>query len=521
MSTYYKYVDRDVDQQINWAQMSSGLSKALLDRQADLAKRKAAINKESEELLTKLNNPDLGVNRDVNSLMIDGGVKLSKTLKTANDLFRKNLLSETEFLQIKQETKNSADKFSKFPALFQKESEDAMKGMLEGKYSSATGDVFEIMQDAVTPNKVGIAVDERGKLFLGNKVEKVVDGQTVTTLETDPNKIDDIQNYLTMATTSKINKLDLTKAIEPVFDKTQKFITEQGSINASIRQHGKNVTLDDLTQNKAWVGMMKDYSKGMSENPMVLVSILKDYKGTIDVVVGKDKDGKDIVEKKPFKIVKGTPKADNEIQLIANSNGQTTFKFTEKQKDIGETFLVNHILGKVNIEEKIDSISQLQDVDVRRAELQEKKRQFNKEQEKEDNNSVFAGKVIAKAARPRTIQEGKEAASNIAKLSGYNEGTFDAKDGGRIILRKYGNDPYGRDDEVRVIKIPGKNAESGIEDFGAEIFSENDNLDMGIVQRVARQKVKEYTPNAVQTRVNKATGFGQFNKNKNKNKKNQ
>ena len=60
MSTYYKYVERSVDDQINWAEVGKNMSDMLKQEAAAREAKKAEIDEKSRQFGTKLSNAPTG-----------------------------------------------------------------------------------------------------------------------------------------------------------------------------------------------------------------------------------------------------------------------------------------------------------------------------------------------------------------------------------------------------------------------------------------------------------------------------
>lgn len=490
MGTYYGYVDRDIDQQINWQTIGEKVSKSFLDRADEIKKEKSAVKENTRKILSDLSNFDLGVNRNVNTLIIDGATKLSEQMRAIDKLYSQGAITYNDYLQRAQNLKDQATTFSKFPTKWSEISKTRMDQSNKGEIDKATTSVLELYQDNFfNTNKAGLVLSEYGNMYITQK--KVGPDGTVT-MTNDKNGTLALSDISSMLDTFYIPKFDMEKFGKDLNDIKTKFETTDVK-DPTLFEKGKIVTINDLMQNPEFEKALNNSTEAIAIDPYKAPSILI---GTI----GKTKDGKE------YKPVFSEPKSPEEVQVIVNSSGNAQYKLTEEQQNTVKDYLLTAAKARLGHEEKVQYEGQPTDVALERAKFEEQKRKNRKEESKEDNNSIFAGKVIAKASRPQTIQEGRESASNLATLGGWDEATYSDKDGGSYTFVKKGTD--GSPTITKTVRLAGKNLNSTIEDFGADVFGQfNDKLNMGIVTSTAKKFADEYTKNSVQARSNKMSGF--------------
>lgn len=495
MSTYYKYVDRDVDQQINWADVGGQISKSLLDRQADLAKQKAAINKDSTELLSQLNNPELGTNRDINTLMIDGGMKLAQTQKSLNTLFNKRLLSQSEYLQATQNIKTNADTFSKLAKQWNEASAAGYQAVKDGKASLASYSNFDYVQQNFDPNKIGIVVDDKGNLFLGNKVVKNIDGVDVISVEAKPGALQSVNNYSALLKTGIVPKYDIESFAKSFEVEKQKYVKILSEKDPTIFDKGEQFIVDSLKNNPDFMDAIKTATLATVENPQSTISILFDGAGSVDG--------------KPYEVdFTGEKEGDNIIKARVTPTG-IAYDFTDRQKARAQEVLLQRILGKVSYEEKKNIISEKEDVATKRAKAQAEIEQSKASTAKtrQDiallrNNSTTLGQYAGKLVRPTSGQEAQDAAQSFALAAGFNKGTYSAQNGGIITFE-------GKDDKgnttTTVVNLAGKNARSSVQDLMSTVRSVvgDKNIDYSIAESSALNVVKKNSPRSYQSKFPK------------------
>lgn len=353
MGTYYGYVDRDVDQQINWQTIGEKISKPFLDREETLKKEHAAAAKNTRDILTDLNNPELGENRNANTLIIDGSVKLSEQQKAYDTLYRQGAITYNEYLQNSQNVKDQTTMFSKIPQLWNEKQKETMAKLNAGEIDAAQSKGYQLLQDVfINPNVAGIVIGKNGNLYLGKK--EVGEDGTVT-ITKDPNNLQSLSNVTSMLGTFNIPKYDVEKewgkGYGDIKTHYQKLVEEK---DPSVFDKGKIKTLDSMLENEDFVKSMNDAAKAIATDPYKASSILI---GSI----AKTSNGEE------YTPVWGTPKAPNEVQLIVDSSGNTQYKLTDEQKKTVEDFLISNAKGKLGREEKVQYEGTVEDVATKQA----------------------------------------------------------------------------------------------------------------------------------------------------------
>ena len=478
MGTYYGYVDRDVDQQINWQTIGESIAKPFLAREEQLKKEHAAVAKNTRDILTDLNNPELGENRNANTLIIDGSVKLSEQQKAYDTLYRQGAISYNEYLQNSQNVKDQATMFSKIPQLWNEKQKDTMAKLNAGEVDAAQSKGYQLLQDIfINPNVAGIVVGKNGNLYLGKK-EVGPDG--TVTITKDPNNLQSLSSVTSMLGTFNIPKFDVqkewTKTYSDLKTKSESIIEEQ---NPTVSSDGKIKILNDIyLNNESFRESLKKDAAAVAADPYRASSILM---GSI----AKAPNGED------YTPVWGTPKAPNEVQLIVDSSGNTQYKLTEEQNKTVEDYLIDQAKSVLNTEVKVQTSSQLRNDALDWAKLEEEKRKARKEESIVNNNSDTLGELLGKV-RGRSQTELSDFAQSVALYGGFENGTYDYRDGGSLNFTS--KDPQTLKITKSKISIGGKNTESLIQDVSAVVRSkvgEGAKIDWGRVESTAIKTAKE------------------------------
>tara|TARA_R100001440_G_scaffold26542_4_gene43408 strand:+ start:7112 stop:8893 length:1782 start_codon:yes stop_codon:yes gene_type:complete len=97
------YVKRDLDKTtVNWGSVASNLTTDLLRIRKEREAKRAEIDANTSEVESKLNEMEDYTNQSLQNLALDMSGNSANFLRTQNDLFKRGLITQTEFAQAKQ-----------------------------------------------------------------------------------------------------------------------------------------------------------------------------------------------------------------------------------------------------------------------------------------------------------------------------------------------------------------------------------------------------------------------------------
>ena len=97
------YVKRDLDKTtVNWGSVASNLTTDLLRIRKEREAKRAEIDANTSEVESKLNEMEDYTNQSLQNLALDMSGNSADFLRTQNDLFKRGLITQTEFAQAKQ-----------------------------------------------------------------------------------------------------------------------------------------------------------------------------------------------------------------------------------------------------------------------------------------------------------------------------------------------------------------------------------------------------------------------------------
>ena len=109
MAEFYKYAKRGADSQVDWATIGSNFIKVLQDEVKFREEKKAAIEKDTNDLGNKLANAPLGESTTLNQWTLNGTDQIMKARLLQDRLLRSGQLKYKDYVALRQNLTNSSD----------------------------------------------------------------------------------------------------------------------------------------------------------------------------------------------------------------------------------------------------------------------------------------------------------------------------------------------------------------------------------------------------------------------------
>jgi hypothetical protein len=115
MATAYKYVESQVDDQVNWAEVTSNVTNTLKEEVRVRTEKKAAIDAASREYSKVLNNVPIGENTELNKFALNAAADLQQQMLMQNTLLKSGQLDPRQYTIMRQNLTDGTDQaFSLF-----------------------------------------------------------------------------------------------------------------------------------------------------------------------------------------------------------------------------------------------------------------------------------------------------------------------------------------------------------------------------------------------------------------------
>ena len=181
----YKYVERDADSNINWAEVGKSLSDVLLETNRVREEKKTAIDQSIRESLNNLANSPQGINQDVNNFLNNYTSDMSAQILLDKKLLQSGQMDLKDWTLRQQNYKDGTDQMFNLSKTYQEKSKEIMDGIDNNEIQSALGlynmgtieGFTNFNNSRATINSVG-----DGKVSLALYENKIIDGKEVRVL---------------------------------------------------------------------------------------------------------------------------------------------------------------------------------------------------------------------------------------------------------------------------------------------------------------------------------------------------
>jgi len=185
MPEYYKYVERDADSQINWAEVGKSLSDVLLETNRVREEKKTAIDQSIRESLNTLANAPQGANQDVNNFMNNYTSDMSAQILLDKKLLQSGQMNVKNWTLRQQNYADGTNQMLNLSKTYQDKSKEIMDGINSGDIQSALGlynmGTIEGFKD-FNNSRATIDSNADGKVSLALYENKIIDGKQVRVL---------------------------------------------------------------------------------------------------------------------------------------------------------------------------------------------------------------------------------------------------------------------------------------------------------------------------------------------------
>ena len=181
--TYYKYVERNADAQINWAEVGREASGMLLEVNRVREEKKEAYNQATRESLNNLMNAPQGEDQDANAFINNYAHDMISQMKIDEDLFKRGLLKERDYTLKRQNNMDGTKNLFEIQKLYQQKYQEKMDGVMSGKLQSMNIFNMGMVEGYGDFNNSKATVNPAdGTVGIGLMENKIVDGKMVRVL---------------------------------------------------------------------------------------------------------------------------------------------------------------------------------------------------------------------------------------------------------------------------------------------------------------------------------------------------
>ena len=374
MASYYKYAEKKVENEVNWGSISKGITDSLTAEADSRVKRKAVIDKASNDDLIKLMDKPQSEYVNESRRIADYSEQAQKAQLASLRLLKSGAITEQDYNFRTNNLRTGTDMAFNLSGQYQEQYGKHMDDIRSGKASAAQAQLLAKMEQFGNPKdskyyvnpltgEVSLALTSSGK---GKQVRIGDSSFDLVGLNTAKNIINQtISRYDSDANTTGIAD-GLGKRIQTLIGEEAErgyFITEQDAYEA-LKKDGGSKALDDSI-NASFAG---DPNGKMS----FLIDTLKTDGGKAYTLVYDEKD-------------KGGPN----ILMVPNSQGVMVPELTTEQEGLvleGMRGLIKNKLDntrKITVDSRVQTEDQAERIRIQRANLAEKQKKGKEGLEKE------------------------------------------------------------------------------------------------------------------------------------------
>jgi len=254
--TYYKYAERDATSQVNWADVSKKFSDEIGKIGVERDKKRAEIDKATDELVTKINEAPLGQHKNANlftSQLVD---QTTEDTLRMNKLLKSGDIKPSEYMNYIENQKSSVTGLYDMVTDYQSVYTDKMKRMQDGDSLAFEWEGMAAVEGFGNFANTTPVIDMYGNVTMVNDDT----GETMSVAE---------QRAITK---QYFNAYDIDGAMEKQKDQLGQYLT--------VEMTGNTKTIDDVRRQDGFIKYMDDLVAETLEGPLATSTILlKDLPG--------------------------------------------------------------------------------------------------------------------------------------------------------------------------------------------------------------------------------------------------
>jgi hypothetical protein len=212
--TYFKYAERNVDSQINWAEIGKNMVNMLQEEDRLREEKKAAIDEASREFSETLANAPTGDFTSANEWTLRYSSDASEALLMQDRLLKNGLLKPKDYIIMRQNLTDGTNQMFQVAKEYQQKASEIMKGYESGQLQETSAWLMEQIEGLSNFKNTKAYINPTNfSVSLGMMKKKIIDGKEVMVMETDPDKfmtINQLRNYINV----KLDKYNYVSDVE-------------------------------------------------------------------------------------------------------------------------------------------------------------------------------------------------------------------------------------------------------------------------------------------------------------------
>lgn len=270
MATKYGYVERNLENDVNWGSVGKGFSDMLLAERDERKAKKEFLNDQMVQTQDALKKSPLGYNTNYNDKMISLSSNGSSFLYALEKDLKQGRISPEDYLRTIQRMNGSLDEIFNLSNNYNALYEEHLNRVDSEGASYMETKLFEDIDNMTKFNEYDFFLDSSGIIGAAPLV-KGADGLTTI----DPTKARSAQAIYNLAQ-NFINKIPLEEETKAASDRLAKFVRET-STAASYKNPGMTKSYDDIRQMPEYSTLKEALIDGILSTDNKTASVLVDH----------------------------------------------------------------------------------------------------------------------------------------------------------------------------------------------------------------------------------------------------
>ena len=285
MATKFGYVERNLENDVNWANVGKGFSDMLLAERDERKAKKESLDdamRETQDGLRK--NAPLGYNTDFNDRMIGLAANSNAFVLAANKDLKAGRITPEEYMRKLQRINSSADTTFALANNYNAIYEDKLKRMDDKTSGNVEQAAFEAMSKLVDFNKHDFMIDENGTIVAA---PLITDENGITRLDTK--KARSVQAIFNLAQNT-VNRFDVEGTIAESVERLGRRVLGT-SVAASRKKEGMDVLIEGIKFEAPdeYAEWKKSITGRIMADKFDVASILTDFSDEYETTTDKKK----------------------------------------------------------------------------------------------------------------------------------------------------------------------------------------------------------------------------------------
>jgi hypothetical protein len=349
-TTFFKYAERSVDSQVNWAEVGKGMVDMLQEQNRIREEKKAAIDEASRLYGQELANSPQGEFKSANSWILNFSNDAQEARLIQDRLLKNGMLSVKDYTVMRQNITDGTNQLFDVFKEYQSKASEIMARTKKGENQDTEAWLMEQLEGLSNFKNTRAYINPTDyAISLAPMKEDVIDGKKTLVMDNDPNKllsINSLKNRLNTRLDIYDYATDASRLVESLGDyETGRIFKVPGLYKmAGIEQITDPTMRTKMSaEDKKTVNLYEEWEKNtigaILANPYDHLSLLTNG---IDKVPGTNDD---YVPTLDAKLAASSPKY---ILLKDDGDGVIKPQFTKEQTKAAEKFMQTQIRNSID-----------------------------------------------------------------------------------------------------------------------------------------------------------------------------